>query len=76
MPHPDGYDPEAHVMPHLDEYEPEDQEKFDKALRSIGTAESPEELNQIMMLHLLDQSYSRRDLLVAHGRVVEAKGWV
>lgn len=73
--HPDGYKPEAHVTPPLDEYEPEDPEKFDKALRSIGTAETPEELNQILMLHLLDGSYSRRDLLVAQGRVVEGKGW-
>ena len=60
---------------HPDEYEPENWEKFDRALMSIGTAETPKELSQILMLHLLDGSYSRRDLLVAHGRVAEARGW-
>lgn len=63
------------VMPHLDEYEPEDVEKFDKALRSLGAAETTREFDQILMAHLLDGSYSRRDLLVAQGRVVQEKGW-
>lgn len=62
-------------MHHPDEYEPENPEKFDQALRSIGTAETQKELQQILMLHLLDGSYSRLDLLVAQGRVVEDKGW-
>lgn len=56
-------------------YEPKNKEGFERMLKVFDNAESKKELESLTVLYILDPSYDREDISVAHGRIERAKGW-
>jgi hypothetical protein len=58
-----------------DDYKPENQDKYDQVCKSFVSCETKDDLSKMLMLYLMDMSFPRQDLHVAHKRACLQKGW-
>lgn len=56
-------------------YTPIDAEKFSQMVKIFESAPTKESLASLSLIFMIDLSYDRQDLLVAMGRVEQARGW-
>ncbi len=57
------------------EYTPKDPDKFEAMVKLLGTAQSADQLGQLVVLYTFDMTYPREDIMVALTRIEHARGW-